>query len=179
MKSKIAVALVATCVVFASCGGDDSGSGDGLSGAVSDALELSMSEDDMPFEITDENVSCITEKLLEDEETNAALQAAYDEGKTGEDLLDSVDGNESTEAKATLMTFQCLSVEQVVDVITAEIAAEGDVTEDQRQCLIDEFEKLTADELANGFAALVGVSQDQAAAEPISNALMTCFEGQL
>lgn len=175
MKSKIAVALVATCVVLASCGGDDSGSGDGLSGAVNDALEMSMSEGDMPFEVTDENVSCISEKLLEDDETNAALQAAYDDGKTGEELLNAVDESPDMETKATLMTFQCLSVEQVVDVIGSEMNGDEEFTDEQRACLIDELGKLSAEELANGFAGLAGVIEDDAAAGDLTGALMTCL----
>ena len=179
MKSKIAVAVVAVCVGLASCGGDDSGSGDGLSGAVNEALTASMSGEDAPFEVTDENVSCLTTKLLDDEETSTALQAAYDDGKTGEDLLGAVDENTEMETKATLMTFQCMTVEQIVDTLSAELGGESQLTDDQRSCLTTEFEKLSSDELANDFAAIAGVVEDQEAADQLMEILTTCTESSM
>lgn len=176
MKSKMATFLVAACVALASCGGDDSGSSsDGLSSAVSDALTASMSEDAASFGLDEDNVECMTAKLIEDEDIGPALQAAFDEGNTGEDLLGAVDADEDMGTKATLITLQCMTVEQIVDVIIAERSEVSEITDEQRSCLIDELGKFSQEELGNSFAALAGIVEDDDAANAFNEAQMKCF----
>jgi len=124
MKSKIAAALAATCLVLASCGGDDSssGGGDGLSGAVNDALAASIEADGAPVELTADDISCVAGKVLENADMKAALETAYDEGKEGEELLSAIDESASFEHDAGLMMLQCLPAEKIVDLLSSEMA---------------------------------------------------------
>jgi hypothetical protein len=176
MKVKIAAALAATCLVLASCGGDDSssGGGDGLSGAVTDALAAQIEADGAPTELGQDEIACIAGKVLENDEMNTALQAAYDEGKEGEELLNAVDESASFEADASIMMLQCLSAEQIVDLLAGEMGGEEGMTDEQRTCLIDEFEKMNSDELATGFMAMAEGTEGDEAAGALMSALVTC-----
>ena len=178
MKKKVFAAIAATCVVLASCGGDDSsssGGGDGLSGAVNEALAASLEADGTPIDLGETGISCVANKLLENEDMNAALQTAYDEGKEGEELLNAVDQEDSLGSEAALMMLQCLSAEQIVDLLAAEMGEDGAITEEQRTCLIDEFEKLNSDELADGFLALAEDTEGDATAGALMGAIVTCM----
>ena len=177
MKSKIAAALAATCLILASCGGDDSssGGGDALSNAVTEALTASIEADGAPVELTDDDIACVAGKVLENEDMNAALQAAYDEGKEGEELLNAVDESASFEQDASLMMLQCLPAETIVDLLAGEMGEGEGLTDEQRTCLVDEFEKLDADELASGFMAMAEGTEDDAAAGALTGAIVTCM----
>lgn len=176
MKSKIAAALAATCLVLASCGGDDSSSGgDGLSGAVTDALTASIEADGAPVELTSDDIACVAGKVLENEDMNAALQTAYDEGKEGEELLNAVDQSASFEQDASLMMLQCLSAEQIVDLLAGEMGDGEGLTDEQRSCLIGEFESMDSEELANGFMAMADGSGEGEAAGSLTGAIVTCM----
>jgi hypothetical protein len=176
MKSKIAAAIAATCLVLASCGGDDSSSGgDGLSGAVEDALAAEFEQDGAPVSITDDVVSCVSGKLLDNSEMNTALQAAYDEGAEGEELLAAIDQEDTFEQEASLMLLQCLSPAEIVDLLAGEMGADGSMTDDQRSCLVDEFEKLDSDQIAEGFLAMAEGTGEGEAAGAITGALVACM----
>ncbi len=177
MKSKIAAALAATCLVLASCGGDDSssGGGDGLSGAVNDALAASIEADGAPVELTADDISCVAGKVLENADMKAALETAYDEGKEGEELLSAIDESASFEQDAGLMMLQCLPAEKIVDLLSSEMGEGEGFTDDQRSCLVDEFEKIDSEELASGFMAMAEGTDGDAGAGAITGALVTCM----
>lgn len=177
MKSKIAAALAATCLVLASCGGDDSssGGGDGLSGAVNDALAASIETDGAPVELSSDDIACVVGKMLENADMKEALQVAYDEGKEGEDLLSAVDESASFESDASLMMLQCLSAEKIVDLLAGEMGEGEGLTDEQRSCLIGEFESIDSEELANGFLAMAEGSGEGEAAGALTGAIVTCM----
>jgi hypothetical protein len=106
---------------------------------------------------------------------NTALQAAYDEGAEGEELLAAIDEEETFEQEASLMLLQCLSPAEIVDLLAGEMGADGSMTDDQRSCLVDEFEKLDSDQIAEGFLAMAEGTGEGEAAGAITGALVTCM----
>ena len=171
MRAKLTAVGVVACLGLAGCGGD----GGGVKEAVQEALRSSMSEEEIPFEVTDDVLGCIAGKVLENENVGSALEAAYDDGKTGEALLDSVD-SEANEDELTGATLACFSADQIIDAMGSELTSDGsELTEEQRNCLVDELDKIDADERAAGLLALSQGTAGNAAAGDITAALVTCL----
>ena len=173
MKAKQLVACCVACVAMVACGGD--GDGEGIEKAVQEALRGSMTEDDIPFEVTDDMLGCIAGKVLENDTFGPALEAAYDDGKTGEALLDAVD-TDANEDELTATTLKCFSAEQLIDAMGSELTPDGsELTDDQRTCLVAELDKIDADERASGLLALAQGTTGSSAAGAITGALVTCL----
>ena len=173
MKAKLTAVGVVACLGLAGCGGD--GGGGGIEKAVQEALRGSMTEDEIPFEVTDDMLGCIAGKVLENETFGPALEAAYDDGKTGKALLDAVD-TDANEDELTSTTLKCFSAEQLIDAMGSELTSDGsELTDDQRTCLVAELEKIDADERATGLLALAQGTTGSSAAGAITGALVTCL----
>lgn len=175
MRSKFMIVGLVACMATAGCGGSDGGSSGKLNEAVETALRESMTQDDVPFEVNEETFGCIADKVLDDETFGPALEAAFDEGKTGTDLLDTVDSDENEEA-LTVMTLACFSSEELISVMGGDLSTDGsELSEEQRACLVEELDKIDPDERAAGFLALSAGTQGNAAAGDITGALVTCL----
>lgn len=163
----VAVALAAT-----SCGGSDGGSA--LDDAVTAALKASATTDDVGFVVDDALIGCVADAVLGNDVSREKLQAAFDEGAEGEKLLDAVGDTDSDLAMTKLM-MGCFSSEQLVDLMIGDMVQDGEPTDEEKQCLVDEFDKIDKDELTEGLFALGNEETESPGATKIAAASVTCL----
>ena len=174
MAKRILVGLgVALAFGITACGGSDSGNS-ALDDAVYAALKESAETDESPVEVDDALIDCVGESMLSDDARRAKLQAAFDEGATGEDLI-SAAGDAAEDQALTTMMMSCFSSEQLVDMLGAGMTDGDAPTDEEKQCLIDEFDKLGKDELAQGMTDLSSGNTDSKGGTKITAAAITCL----
>ena len=146
MKFRFVSVLLVTAALVG-CGGSGS---DKLSAAVSKAVYDSTREQDPPFDISQKSADCVAETLLGDKATKSLLQKAFDDGKTGKDLMDVVESDETD----TLMN--CMSKDEI-ETIMNDVFIKN-LTEDQEalQCMSDAIGDFTVAELREMF---IGISK--------------------
>lgn len=176
MQLKVAVRIVPVFLLaLAACGGDSGGdSGDKLKAAVSEAFLESAGEEDMPFAVDEEMAGCVADVVLGDATYKGKLQAAVDEGLTGQKLLDSAGDPTSDEAMMAPI-FSCFGNEQLVELLSTEAVDASTVTEEEKQCLVDEFDKMGKDLVVEGFIALSADDASGEGATKLTAAMISCF----
>ena len=174
MAERILVGLgVALAFGITACGGSDGG-GSALDDAVTAALKESAAGSDSPVEIDDAMIGCVANAVLGDDASREKLQAAFDGGAEGEKLLDAA-GDTESDADMTQMMMGCFSSEQLVDMMIPEMVQDGAPTDEEKQCLIDEFDKINKDELTDGLVSLGNEQTDSPGATKITAAAITCL----
>lgn len=176
MSRKFYVGIAPMMVVaLAACGGDSGSSGAGaLKDAVAQALVDSPDSGDLPFEVDAELAGCIASAVLEDQAMNDKLQAAFDDGKTGEDLLSST-GDLGSEEDMIAPMFSCFGSAQIADFLAAEVEDQSTVTDEKKQCLTDEFDDMGKDAVLEGFVAFSTGDTSSEGATKITAAMISCF----
>ena len=113
MSKKFVVRVVPVMLLaLAACGGgSDGGSSSGLEAEVSKAVLEGADTGGLPFSVDKKLADCITSAVLEDPAFKDELQASYDKGLKGQELLDSV-GDPESDADMTRLMFSCFSSEQ-------------------------------------------------------------------
>lgn len=173
MSKRILVGLgIALAFGVAACGGSDGGSA--LDDAVTAALKESATGADTPFTIDDAMIGCVKDSVLGDDTSRQKLQTAFDGGAKGEKLLDAA-GDTESDAAMTQRMMGCFSSEQLVDMMIPEMVENGAPTDEEKQCLIDEFDKIDKDELTDGLVSLGDEQTDSPGATKITAAAITCL----
>ena len=174
MAKRILVGLgVALAFGVTACGGSDGGDS-ALDDAMTAALKESAAGSDSSVEIDDAMIGCITDAVLGDDARREKLQAAFDAGAKGEKLLGSV-GDAESDAAMTKLMMGCFSSKQLVDMMIPEMVQNGAPTDEEKQCLIDEFDKIDKDELTDGLTSLGNEQTDSPGATKITAAAITCL----
>ncbi len=176
MQKKFWVCAVLFAIfVLGSCGGDSGSSGGSeLKDAVAQALVNSPDSGDMPFEVDAELAGCMASAALDNPAMEEKLQAAFDEGKSGEDLLSST-GELGSEEDMTRAMFSCLGSAEIVEFLAAEVEDQSTVSDEKKQCLIDEFDKMGKDTLLDGFISFINGDSSNDGATKITAATISCF----
>jgi hypothetical protein len=176
MNLKVATRIVPVLfLALAACGGDSGGeSGDKLKTAVSEAFLASAGEEDMPFAVDEEMAGCVADAVLSDATYKDKLQSALDEGLAGQELLDSAGDPTSDEAMMEPI-FSCFSNEQFVELLSGEAVDPSTVADEEKQCLIDEFDKMGKDLVVEGFIALSNEKNSGEGATKLTAAMISCF----
>lgn len=176
MSKKLWVCAVPFAVfVVGSCGGDSgSNGGSELKDAVAQALVNSPDSGDLPFEVDTELAGCMASAVLDDPAMQEKLQAAFDEGKSGEDLLSST-GELGSEEDIMRPMFSCFGSAQIVEFLAAEVEDQSTVTNEKKQCLVDEFDKMGKDTVLDGFLAFSTGDASNDGATKITAATISCF----
>jgi hypothetical protein len=156
----------------AGCGGSDGGNA--LDDAVTAALKVSATADDAGFTVDDAMIGCVADAVLGNDTSREKLQAAFDEGLEGEKLLDAV-GDTESDLEMTKLMMGCFSSEQLVDLMIGDMVQDGEPTDEEKQCLVDEFDKIDKDELTDGLFSLGNDQTDSPGATKITAASVTCL----
>jgi hypothetical protein len=173
MTKRVLVVLgVAIAFAVTSCGGSDGGSA--LDDAVTAALKVSATADDAGFTVDDAMIGCVADAVLGNETSREKLQAAFDEGLEGEKLLDAV-GDTESDMEMTKLMMGCFSSEQLVELMIGDMVQDGEPTDEEKQCLVDEFDKIDKDELTDGLFSLGNDQTDSPGATKIAAASVTCL----
>jgi len=173
MAKRVLVVLgLAAALAVTSCVGSDGDSA--LDDAVNAALKVSAAEDDAGFAVDDAMIGCVAAAVLGNDASREKLQAAFDEGLEGEKLLESV-GDIESDADMTKLMMGCISSEQLVDMMIGEMVQDGEPTEEEKQCLVDEFDKIDKDELTDGLFSLGNDQTDSPGATKIAAASVSCL----
>lgn len=176
MSKKFVTRVVPVLLLaLAACGGDSgSGSADKLKSAVSEAFLENAGEEDMPFAVDDAMAGCLADVVLSKATYKDKLQSALDEGLSGQKLLDSA-GDPTSDEEMMAPIFSCLSNEQFVELLSKEAVDSGSVTEEEKRCLVDEFDKMGKDLVVEGFIALSADKASGDGATKVTAAMISCF----
>lgn len=177
MSKKFLVGIVPFMfVAMSACGGgsDDGESAGGLKEAIAQALVASPDSGDLPFAVDEELAGCIASAVLDDPAMNEKLQAAFDDGKSGEDLLSST-GDLGSEADMIRPMFSCFGSAQIAEFLAAEVEDQSTVTDEKKRCLADEFDAMGEDMLLDGFIAFSSGDTSNEGATKITAATISCF----
>lgn len=128
----------------------------------------------LPFSVDKDMADCITSGVLQDAAFKNKLQASYDKGLKGQELLDSV-GDPESGADVTRLMFSCFSPDQFAQILTEQVEDQETVTDDKKQCLADEFEKMGTDNVVDGFIAFSSGDQSNKNATEMTAAVISCF----
>lgn len=176
MHLKLAVRIAPVMVlILAACGGDSGGgSADKLKSAVSEAFLENASDEEMPFAVDNEMAGCVADVVLSDATYKDKLQSALDEGLTGQKLLDSA-GDPTSDEEMMAPIFSCFGNEQLVELLSTEAVDASTVTDEEKQCLVDEFDKMGKKLVVEGFIALSADEASGEGATKLTAAMISCF----
>ena len=176
MNLKVATRIVPVMfLALAACGGDSGGgSGDKLKAAVSEAFLENAGDEDMPFAVDNEMAGCVADVVLGDATYKDKLQSAFDEGLSGQKLLDSA-GDPTSDEEMMAPIFSCFGNEQLVELLSTEAVDASTVTDEEKQCLVDEFDKMGKDLVVEGFIALSTDNASGEGATKLTAAMISCF----
>lgn len=176
MSKKFVTRVVPVMLLaLAACGGgSDSGSSSGLEAEVSKALVEGADTGGLPFSVDKEMADCITSAVLKDSAFKDNLQKGYDEGLKGQELLDSV-GDPESETDMTRLMFSCFSSGQFAELLAGQIEDQSTVTDEKKQCITDEFDKMGNEAVVDGFIAFSSNDKTNENATKLTTAMISCF----
>ena len=176
MPKKFVVRVVPVFLLaLAACGGGSDGeSSSGLATEVSEALVDGAETGGLPFSVDTEMADCITAGVLQDPAFKEELQASYDKGLRGQELLDSV-GDPESESDMTRLMFSCFSSEQFAEILAGQVEDQSTVTDEKKKCLTDEFEKMGNEAVVDGFIAFSSNDKTNENATKMTTAMISCF----
>lgn len=183
MTKKFLVRLAPAVLLFAAaCGGGGDGSSDGgsadggssLKEAVSTAFVDNIESDGVDFKADKVLGDCVADSLLADAKYQPNLQKAFDDGLTGQDLLDSA-GDTESDVEISRKIFTCFSSEQLAILLSAQLPSADGSSEEARQCLTEEFDAVEKDVLVDGIFELNGLGESSGGASTITEAISSCF----
>lgn len=161
-------------LTLAACGGSDGGSSGGLEAEISQAVLEGADTGGLPFSVDKEMADCITSAVLKDPAFKDDLQASYDKGLKGQELLDSV-GDPESDSDITRLMFSCFSSAQFAELLSGQVEDQSTVTDEKKQCLTDEFDKMGSDAVADGFIAFNTDDKTNENATKMTAAVISCF----
>ena len=174
-KKFVARGVPVMLLALAACGGgSDGGSSSGLEAEVSKAVLEGADTGGLPFSVDKKLADCITSAVLEDPAFKDELQASYDKGLKGQELLDSV-GDPESDADMTRLMFSCFSSEQFAELLAGQVEDQSTVTDEKKQCLTDEFEKMGNEAVVDGFIAFSSNDKTNENATKMTTAMISCF----
>lgn len=175
MSRKVVMRIAPVIMLaLAACGGSDGGSSGGLETEVSKAVLEGADTGGLPFSVDKEMADCITSAVLKDPAFKDDLQASYDKGLKGQELLDSV-GDPESDSDITRLMFSCFSSEQFAELLSGQVEDQSTVTDEKKQCLTDEFDKMGSDAVADGFIAFSTDDKKSENATKMTAAVISCF----
>lgn len=162
-------------LALAACGGDSGGeSGDKLKAAVAEAFIESTNEEGTPFAVDDEMAGCVADAVLSDATYKDKLQSALDDGVTGKKLFDAA-GDPTSDEELLVPIFSCFSNEQFVELLSIEAVDSSTVTEEEKKCLVGEFDKMGKDLVIEGFIAANNDDSSGEGVTKLTAAMILCF----
>lgn len=159
------VSIVAVLGICLGCSGNSSNA---LQDAVSDAVYDSTRAQDPPFDISRDTAECVAEGVLANNENEKLLQEAFDDGKSGSDLMDVVPGDETD----TLMN--CMTKDEIVTIMRDVFIT--NLTEDAEalKCMSDAIDSFTVAELREMFIGIAGNDFETDAFLKFSDTMSDC-----
>lgn len=176
MRPQHAIRMIPVLIVaLTACGGGSGGgSASKLKDAVSTAFLENAGDEDMPFAVDKAMAGCVADVVLGDATYKDKLQSALDEGLTGQKLLDSA-GDPTSDEEMMAPIFMCFGNEQLVELLSTEAVDASTVTDEEKQCLVDEFDKMGKDMVIEGFIALSTDNASGEGATKLTAAMISCF----
>jgi hypothetical protein len=177
-RMSLLVALVT--LPLAACGG--SGGGGATEDALVAALEKSQvdSGDELgAIGVGTPEYRCMAKGILADADRASAVEAGIAAGKTGDDLLDSLDsaGAAGMEAEMMSLLLDCLAEDQLVELLVTTFAGGDEVTDEQADCLRTGFTDMGKDRLSEAFQAALVADQDSEAFADLTAVFTDCTAG--
>lgn len=155
-------------------GGESAGNSSELKAAISTAFVDNIDANGVNFKADKNLGDCVATSLLDNSEYASNLQKAYDEGLTGQELLDAT-GDTESDVGISRKIFTCFTSEQLAILLSSQSTSSIASTDEGRTCLAKKLDSIDKSVVIDGIFEMSGVEQSTAATSKIMDAMASCF----
>jgi hypothetical protein len=175
------LSLLVVVATLAACGGSGGGGG-ATEDALVAALEKSQVDSGDELGVIGVGASeyrCMAKGILADADRASAVEAGIAAGKTGDDLLDSIDPADASGMEAEMMSLllDCLAEDQLVELLVTTFAGGAEVSDEVADCLRTGFTDMGKSRLSEAFLDALTQNESSAAFAELTTVFTDCTTG--
>lgn len=180
-KSRLSALAACAALALSACGG-----GGGAGSATEDALVAALEKSQMDsgdelgqIGIGEPEYRCMAKGVLSNKEYATAIEAGIEAGKTGDELLDTIDEDGSGEPDSEVMSLllECLGEEKLVELLVISFGSDPSVTDEMKTCLREGLTDMGKDRLIEAFQAITAQDQSSEAFAELTEVFTGCVGG--